>query len=265
MYSSFTLVKKYLDYYLHAANGKGHGIHSPFVYNFVQHVLNDRKQYPAYGQVEALRKQLLHDDTVLNIHDLGAGSRLAAPSRKKVSAIARHVVKPAKFGRLLFRIAQHYQPRTILEMGTSLGVTTSYLALAGPDNYITTIEGAEPIAAVAARNFSAFSLSNVQQVTGPFDATLPGVLARMDSVDLAFVDGNHARDPTLVYFSQLLNKANNSSIIIFDDVHWSRGMEEAWETIRAHPSVTLSIDLFFMGLVFFREEFKVKQHFIIRY
>ncbi len=265
MYSAWQLSKKYLHYYRHASSGKGHGIHSPFVFDFVKKVLNDKKDYPAYATVEALRKQLQHDDTGLEVEDMGAGSGIAMQRRKKVSTIARGIIKPKRWAQLLFRIVQYYQPATIVELGTSLGVTTCYLSLASPAGAIITLEGSDPIADKAQKNFSDLLLPNISLVRGNFDHTLPGVLQQLDTVNLGFVDGNHAKEPTLRYFEALLGKINSSSVIIFDDIHWSPEMEEAWEGIKAHPAVRLSIDLFFVGLVFFREDFKVKQHFVIRF
>ena len=264
MYSKYQLAKKFIHYYLYASNSRGHGVHSPFVFDFIIHVLNDPKVYPEYNKVEALRKQLQQDGSVLHIHDLGAGSLLGS-TQKTVSSIARQVVKSKRFAQLLFRIVRYYQPQTMIEMGTSLGITSAYLALANPHGPLTTLEGSEAVAGVARKNFLALSLPNVQLVTGDFDNTLPGVLKRMHTVDLTFVDGNHTKEPTLRYFKSLLDKVNPSSIIIFDDIHWSSGMEEAWEEIKADPRVKLSIDLFFIGIVLFREEFKIKQHFVIRY
>lgn len=264
MYSRYQLAKKFVHYYLHASNSKGHGVHSPFVFDFITHVLNDPATYPEYSQVETLRKKLRQDASLLRIQDLGAGSR-TGHTQKSVSSIARQVVKSKKLAQLLFRIVRYYRSQTILEMGTSLGITSSYLALANPHSLLTTLEGSEEIAGVARKNFSALSLSNVQLITGNFDATLPKILEQTDTVDLAFIDGNHAKEPTLLYFKALLRKVKPSSIIIFDDIHWSKGMEEAWNAIKADPSVTLSIDLFFIGLVFFREDFKIKQHFTLRH
>lgn len=264
MYPKYQLAKKFVHYYLHASNSRGHGIHSPFVFDFIIHVLNDLKPYPEYSKVEAIRKQLQQDGSVLHIHDLGAGSRMAS-TQKTVSHIARRVVKSKRLAQLLFRIVRYYQPQTVLELGTSLGITSAYLALANPRGSLITLEGSEAVAGVARKNFSALSLPGIQLITGNFDDTLPDVLKRMHTVGLAFVDGNHAKEPTLHYFRSLLNKINPSSILIFDDIHWSKGMEEAWEEIKADPRVKLSIDLFFIGIVLFREEFKIKQHFVIRY
>jgi len=272
MYSSYQLALKYINYYLTAANGKGHGIHSPFVFDFITKVLNDRTEYEHYKKVERLRKRSLKDQTVLTIEDHGAGSSSSASKERSVSSIARHAVKPKKYAQLLYRIAKYYQPASIIELGTSLGITTSYLALATPGGNLFTFEGSTEIATVARQNFKTLELqkpsnsqSGINIVEGNFDYTLPSVLYRLVSVDLAFIDGNHRREPTENYFHWLLAKASSNSIFIFDDVHWSKEMEQAWKNIKQHPAVRCSIDLFFIGIIFFRQEFKEKQHFTIRF
>ncbi len=265
MFSRFQLAKKYLHYYFTASNGKGHGIHSPFVFDFVKNVLNDKKIYDVYHNIEALRRQLLHDDRILEVQDMGAGSVVSKHKRRKISDITRFAVKPKKFGQLLFRIIKHYHPKTIVELGTSLGITTSYLALATIQGSVITLEGAPAIADVARTNFEKLAIDNVQIREGNFDDTLPDALSGINTLDFAFIDGNHRKEPTIQYFERFLNKINNASILIFDDIHWSSEMEEAWETIKTHSCVTLSIDLFFVGLVFFRNDFKIKQHFVINF
>jgi len=127
------------------------------------------------------------------------------------------------------------------------------------------MEGANEVAVVAINNFKSLGLQNVTVVKGNFDETLPSVISQLPSVDFAFIDGNHRREPTERYFQQLLTKTNNNSILVFDDIYWSPEMEEAWKTVREHPLVRCTIDLFFTGIVFFREEFREKQHFIIRF
>lgn len=265
MYSTWQLAKKYCSWYLHASNGKGHGIHSPFVYDFVRRVLIDKRHFYAYQQVEALRKQLLHDGTVIEVQDLGAGSSIDKTSRRSIASIARHAAKSKKMAQLLFRIVNYYQPKTILELGTSLGISTAYMAMANPQAHIITAEGSPAIAEQAKKNFQSLHCASIQQVTGNFDDTLPGILKNLPQLDLAFIDGNHRLAPTVNYFQQLLPLVHNNSMLIFDDIHWSGEMEKAWETIREHGSVRLTIDLFFIGLVFFSDQFRIKQHFSIRF
>lgn len=264
MYSKWQLATKYLTYYLAASNGKGHGMHSPFVFHFITNVLNNKQHYSAYDKVEELRRCMQKDQTVLAIEDFGAGSVISKTNQRTVAIIAKNSAKPKKFGQLLFRMVREYQPQTILELGTSLGITTSYLALAKPDAIIITLEGAGQVAAVADKNFQSLGVQNISIEKGNFDNTLSSVISKHPSVDFAFIDGNHRQEPTERYFAALLPGINNKSILIFDDIHWSREMEQAWETIKNHPSVRCTVDLFFIGIVFFREEFHEKQHFSIR-
>ena len=254
-----------MQYFLTALNGKGHGVHSPFVFEFITKVLNDKTQYPCYKNIEQLRHQLKHDNTLLTIQDFGAGSRVHASYKRKVSDIAASSLKPKKFSQLLFHIASFYKPFNIVELGTSLGITTAYLASANENAQVITMEGAKEVAAIARNNFQQLRIKNTDIIEGDFDINLSYVVNNLSSIDLAFVDGNHRKEPTVRYFEQLLSKTKNNSILVFDDVHWSKEMEEAWEHIKRHSSVTLSIDLFFIGIVFFRQEQLEKQHFSIRF
>jgi predicted O-methyltransferase YrrM len=265
MYSSFQLAKKYLYYYIHAKNGKGHGIHSPFVFDFVIHVLNDAGNYECYDKIEPLREELLRDNAIIEVEDFGAGSAVMPSAKRKIKAIAKSSLKNKKFAKLLFRIVNYYNPETIIELGTSLGITTCYLACANKKSEVYTFEGSKEIAGIASRNFKKAGLQNINLVRGKFDETFLPALATIKKVGFAFVDGNHRKTATLDYFSQLQKKSSPGSIFIFDDIHWSLEMEEAWEQIQKHSSVTLTIDLFFMGIVFFNPDFKVKQYFTIRF
>ncbi|HEV2481776.1 MAG TPA: class I SAM-dependent methyltransferase [Puia sp.] len=264
MYSKYKLAGKYLHYYLTAANGKGHGTHSPFVFDFITRVLNDHRHYPAYTPIEQLRRTLRRDPRLLELTDLGAGSVYKTTTTRSIASIARHAAKPPKWGQLLYRVARHYSPGTMLELGTSLGLSTAYLAAGAPQARLWTIEGAPAIADKARGNLSSLGVkANV--LTGNFDSVLPGLLKDIPPVELAFIDGNHRCEPTLQYFDTIFLHTAPSSTLIFDDIHWSKEMETAWDTIRNDPRVYLTIDLFFIGFVFRRDEFKVKQDFSIRF
>lgn len=265
MYNRFHLALKYLHYWLDASNGKGHGIHSPFVFEFVTNILNDRTRYPVYNEVEALRRKLLNDKKILGIEDLGAGSVTSATARRSISSIVSSAAKPAKFGQLLYRMVNYYKPATILELGTSLGITTCYLAKANPPARVITLEGAREVLSEAKDNFNKLDIANIETMEGNFDDTLAGVVRELESVDFCFIDGNHRLQPTIRYFEMLLPKIHNFSILVFDDIHWSREMEKAWSHCRNLRPVTLSIDLFFIGLLIFRKEIREKQHFCIRF
>ena len=265
MYSKPQLLLKYLRYYFTASNGKGHGMHSPFVFGFITEILSDETVYPEYERVEAFRKQLLNNNKILEVKDFGAGSTIDKKNKRTISSIAKNAAKPKKFGQLLFRIVKYYQPKTILELGTSLGITTSYLSLAKPEARLITMEGSKEIADVAKNNFRNLEIKNIEMVEGNFDNTLSSAISQLSPIDFAFIDGNHRREPTVRYFKELLVKTNNDSILVFDDIHWSSEMDAAWETIKKDAAITCSIDLFFIGIAFFRKDFKEKQHFAIRF
>ncbi len=265
MYSPFQLIKKYIAYQLKAANGKGHGIHSPFVFDFVTHVLQNKKQPNYFQDIEKRRKELLNDNTIIEVEDFGAGSSVIKTNKRIIKKIAASSLKPKKYAQLLNRIVAYYQPKTIVELGSSFGVTTSYLACTNVESKIYTCEGSKAIATVAQQTFSSLHLKNIELIQGDFNKTLLPLLNRLTKIDFAFIDGNHRKQPTLNYFTQLLNFTTPSSILIFDDIHWSNEMEEAWAEIKKHEAVSLSIDLFFIGLVFLNQDFKQKQHFTIRY
>ena len=225
----------------------------------------DRKRYDCYERIEARRNRLKNDHRILPIDDLGAGSSLLRESRRSVGAITRSSLKSPKYARLLFRMARYFKPGTILELGTSFGLTTAYLASADPNCRVLSLEGSTAIAEIARENFAALELKNIEIIEGDFSETLTQALSRTGPVEFVFIDGNHRKDPTLNYFKQLVEFNNHSTVLVFDDIYWSREMEEAWVQIKSDPAVTLSVDLFFLGLVFFTPAIKFKQDFTIRF
>lgn len=263
MYPPPVLAAKYLRYYFTAQNGRGHGIHSPFIFDFVINVLNDRRYFYAYQGVEYLRARLLNDSRIIEVEDMGAGSVVSKLKQRKIKDIAKYAAKPAKYGQLLFRMVNYYAPTRILELGTSLGLTTSYLAQSSVP--VITLEGAPAVALQALDNFRTLGLENIRLIEGNFDALLPRILEATGMPEFVFLDGNHRYEPTCRYFDLLAENAKPGTILVFDDIHWSREMEEAWKTIKKHPAVTLTIDLFFIGIVFFRKEFRQSRHVVIRY
>lgn len=265
MYSNLRLGLKYILYYLTASNGKGHGIHSPFVFKLVKEVLNEKCLNVQSATIEAQRKKLLNNRSLIEVLDRGAGSRKTVRTVRQMNDIAKSALKSKKYSSLLFRLVRYFQPEQVIELGTSLGITTAYLAAAIPNGQIVTIEGAPNIANIAKTTFSDLAINNIKLVEGDFDDCLPAYMSSISSVGIAYIDGNHQYHPTLRYFHLLKSKVNEFSILIFDDIHWSREMEAAWNYIQNDESVTLTVDLFFIGLVFFRKAQKEKEHFIIRY
>jgi hypothetical protein len=247
--------------YLFKAKGL-HGTHSAFVYELYEKVIGNTTTYYDFAPIEHLRKILLRSAETIEVVDFGAGA--GGSTKRKVSDIAKRSSIPRKQGQLLFRLVNFLQPKTMLEMGTSLGISTLYQAKACPTANFITMEGSPQTAAIATRNFGLLKAINIKQVTGNFDETLPAVLKSIPSLDYVFFDGNHRKEPTLNYFHQCLPLASDSAVFIFDDIRWSQGMYEAWQEIIKEPIATVTIDLFSFGLVFFRKG-QVKQHFIMKF
>ena len=257
-------IKSFLDYKLKAINV--HHLHSPFAYELVKVVINDKESCPDYKKVNALRKQLQNDYSEIMVTDFGAGIRGKGEAliRKSVASLYKNNSIRLKYGELLYRLVKHLQPANILELGTSLGVSSAYMAIAAPGASIVTVEGCKGIAEKAAENFIRLGLKNIHQEIGNFDSVLDPIIADMPKIDFAFIDGNHRKDPTIRYFESCLKKSHNGTVLIFDDIHWSEEMNEAWKFIQSHQSITLTLDLFQFGIVFFRKELS-KQDFIISY
>ena len=261
---NFFLAKKTIQYYICARHKYGHGIHSPFVYDFVRNVLCNKKQYAEYTAIERRRKELCKQNRIIEVLDLGAGSTQLRTKQRKVSDIARTSLSPRKYAQLLHNITQRYAPRTILEMGASLGISAAYLAAGNAQVRLITLEGAPNIAAIARETFMTCSLPEIELIEGDFAHTLPKTLEKLQFVDFAFIDGNHQQEATLDYFKKIMPYCNENTILVFDDICWSEGMYAAWQEICAHSQVSISIDLCKLGIVFLRKGVE-KQYFTIRY
>jgi predicted O-methyltransferase YrrM len=196
------------------------------------------------------------------VKDFGAGSRIFKSSERKVSQIAKTAGISWSRSKKLYKTVKHFKPQNILEFGTSLGMATAAMSLAAPQAKVDTLEGCPQTAGIAKSMFDKFQMNNVELHIGEFSSTLPNLLKK-NSCDLVFFDGNHQKKATLNYFQMCLEAAHKNSIFIFDDIHWSREMEEAWSEIRENEKVTLSIDTFQWGLVFFHPG-REKEHFVLR-
>jgi predicted O-methyltransferase YrrM len=254
-----------VDYLKHRFTSKTrHGVHSPFAYHLVDTVIYDFRAKQDYSEIEELRAELLKDERTITITDLGAGSHVNNNKQKQVKTLAKNALKPPGLAQLIYRLAAHFKPGNIIELGTCLGITTAYLAKAAPGAQVISIEGCPETAAIAEGNLAKLGIKNTGLLVGNFDQILPGVIDMLPELDFVFVDGNHRKAATLDYFKWCLPKLADKSVLIFDDIYWSQGMKEAWEEIKAHPQVTVTIDLFWIGLVFVRKG-QAKEHFKIRY
>jgi predicted O-methyltransferase YrrM len=254
-------IKSYLKFLWHSKNE--HAVHSPFVFSLITKCFYDRKPKTAYSVLKEYRNSLLQNKKSISVSDFGTGSKVFKSNSREIAKIAKTAGISIKRAELLFRITNYFQPESILEIGTSLGLATSALSLGNPKAKITTLEGCPETTKIAQNHFRQFALSNVNSVTTEFKNYFKNNQLSIISYQLIYFDGNHSKKATLDYFELLLPTITNETVWIFDDIHWSSDMEQAWEIIKKHPTVTVTIDSFQWGLVFFRYE-QEKEHFIIR-
>jgi predicted O-methyltransferase YrrM len=266
----FHIIKSYLKFQWYSKNQ--HGVHSPFVFNLVTKCFYDKANYHEYKTLKEYRNSLIQNKNTIEVTDFGAGSRVFKSNTRQISKIAKTAGISIKRAELLFRIVRYFQPKSILEIGTSLGLATSALGLGNPKAKIDTLEGCPNTMEVAKKMFqvSSFKLNseNINFTTTEFTSFLsnlkPETLNLKPQIfDFIYFDGNHSKKATLDYFELLLPTITNETVWLFDDIHWSKDMEEAWNIIKNHPNVTVTIDTFQWGFVFFRHE-QEKEHFSIR-
>ncbi len=252
---------RYLQFWL--SSGNAHAIHSPFVFQLYTQVITNPILYYCFETLELSRGDLLASTQELEVQDFGAGSKILSSRKRKVREMARHSEKSPQLAQVLFRLVNWFQPKTVFDLGTCLGTTTLYMAHACKQAQLYTFEGDPGLARLAAERFQKFKLENISSVVGNIDQTLPETIQCVEKLDFVFFDANHRLEPTVRYFEQCLSKAHSESVFVFDDIYWSAEMQQAWQQIKSHPSVTLTIDLFYIGVVFFREKQPV-QHFKLR-
>ena len=269
----FFNLKSYLKFL--SRSQKQHGLHSPFVYDLVTKCFYDKTSYPEYDLIRNYRNDLLRNREKIKVTDFGAGSRVFRSDIRPVFSIAKNAGITLHRARLLYRLTNYLKIKNALELGTSLGIASSAIA-ANRSTKLTTIEGCAATAEIAKQQFEKYGLDNIRLIRASFDKAISQITSQGNSkpqtpnsqlqtvkYDLILFDGNHQKEATLEYFETLLPTAHNDSVFIFDDIHWSPGMEEAWEEIKRHPEVRVTFDTYKWGLVFFRKE-QAKQAFYIR-
>lgn len=255
------MILEYLKYFMGAKNQ--HSIHSPFVFEFYNDIILDKSLPFDDSGIRILRNELIKDDRIITIHDLGAGSKFSNKPQKKVKDIAKTAKKSIKWAGIISRIVAKYEYRTILELGTSLGLTTAMLSKSAQLGKVYTFEGCSETLKVAKEGFKVLDLKNVTPLLGDIDSTLTGTIEQLPPLDFVFFDANHQYAPTMRYFRQCQAKSHENSCFVFDDIYWSKGMEQAWDEIKSDPNVTISLDFFQLGIVFFRKN-QPKQHFVLK-
>jgi predicted O-methyltransferase YrrM len=255
---------RFIRYKLFSGHKSGHGIHSPFVFDIVSKVFRNKIDPHVVFTIEKIRKKLIAHQGVLEVNDLGAGSERMKTSSRKVSDIVRYSSVPEKYGVLLANMSEAFGGRMILEFGTSLGISTMYLASKVSGTPVITMEGCSSTADIAVESFKEAGFGNIRVMTGSFDDLLPQVEREGNIPGLVFIDGDHRKDSVLRYFDSVAAMSDNSTVVIIDDINLSRGMAEAWDEIRKDRRVTAAIDIFRMGIVFFKEGIN-RYDYVIRY
>lgn len=256
----FHPAKSFLSYFFSSVNL--HGLHSPFTYALAKEAVYDNKKYAEYTTIKNYRERLLDDHTVVNLMGFGAGSRITGSNTRTIKTIAKNSSSDLKKAFLLFRLAKYFKPQQILELGTNLGVSALSMSLGCPEAELVTVEG-DPNLASYSKKIKDLTRGDLTIVTSSFEQFLQSKVSTFNP-DLIYIDGNHRFQPTLDYFEIFAHQAQPSTVLIFDDIHWSAEMEKAWKEIRNDKRVSVTIDLFKVGLVFFRPSLE-KQDFIVRF
>jgi predicted O-methyltransferase YrrM len=259
MFNRLKFAINYLIYFF--SSGDKHSVHSPFIYDLVTRVINVRRIKPEYHTYELIRSKMLKSNAEIEIKPIGASS---FAGKRKLRDVVKLSAKSAKYAELLERLCAYFNPEFALEIGSSVGISTMYQAAGIKQGYLFALEGNHDSVKVARYNIEQAELPQVQFREGLFDHTLPELLNELPRVDYVFFDGNHQLDATLQYFEWCLQKAHKGTVFVFDDIRWSDEMLLAWNKIKNHPLVTVSVDLYSMGIIFFRTE-QEKEHFTIRF
>lgn len=256
------IAKDYLHFRLHA--NSRFTIHSPFLFELVNDIFRDKRHFYAFDEIEDIRKKLLADQSVIRENHFGEKSKALPGNERRLCDVVRTASLPAAYGRLLFRIVSYLHPSSILELGTAAGISTLYLASAASSVPFITLEGSPSLSKIAQERLLKMNLNHVKVITGNFTDTLPGALQQLGKVGFVFIDGDHRKASLMNYVHQCLQHTTPESAIVIDDIYWSQEMKEAWHEIIGLPEVTMSVDFFRMGMLFFREGMK-KQHLKVVY
>jgi predicted O-methyltransferase YrrM len=231
----------------------GHGIHSPFVFDLVSRVFRNKIATDIVFNIEKIRRNLIADRRLIEVNDLGVGSKRMKTDLRKVSDIARFSSVPKKYGILLSNMSAAFGNSLIIEFGTSFGISTMYMAAGCPDASVITMEGCKVVSEIASANFIKAGLTNIKLMSGSFDKLIPVIKNQRKSPGLVFIDGDHRKEAVVRYFNQVADISDNKTVIIIDDINYSREMSDAWGEIKNNEKVSITIDLLRMGLIFFRE------------
>ncbi len=242
----------------------GHGIHSPFVYNFYIGVLNAPINKSDKTYLKKVLQRYKKDRYLIHCPPIGAGSVYKQNQKITVGKFIKNSSIKYRYGRVLYKLAEYFKPGVILELGTGLGLSTFYLALGNTYAKIYTIEACTNKANYAKEQFKKYNLENIELLNEPFENGISRAIEDSGKFDLVFMDGDHSFEKTIQYFNVVLNFSHNNTVLVIDDIYWSEGMKKAWNYIQSSEKVRVTIDLFQLGIVFFKKELS-KQNFMIKY
>jgi predicted O-methyltransferase YrrM len=240
-----------------------HSAQPPFLYNFILNIFNKKNKHPELANCIKEKKNLFLDSSPITITDYGTGNKQGLKYDTMVSQQAKRSLKSNREIKYLFQFVAHYQPSFIIELGTSFGISTLAMASASPNSEIISFEGCPQTATKAINLFQKNEIHNTSFVIGNIDEVLENSIPKGKTFDLAIVDANHTYEHTLKYFFMLKNMRNSKSVIIFDDIHWSKDINNAWNEIKADEDVQLTVETWNFGFVFFNPDLS-KQDFILR-
>ncbi len=257
MIINFHQIVSYLKHFV-TAKRRGHAVHSPFAFQLCEEVFYNTHAFYDFEALNTTRINLLKNKTKLQIQDFGAGSKTFKTNIRRVNKIAKHGVSTALQSQLFYKLINYLNCKVSVELGTSIGLNTLYLALANKNGMVHTFEGSEQLYDFAKKLAVQNTCNNINFINAKFDEALPRFFEEHPAVDFFYIDGNHTYQATINYFNLALKYKTNHSVFVFDDIYWSPQMTDAWEEIKKNKQVTLTIDTFYFGLVFFKSEFKEK-------
>ena len=241
-----------------------HGVHSPFVYEFMDKVMHLPLPNEAESAIERRRAELKKRDIHFERIDLGAGSRKGVRNASNLAKVVSDAASNAKEARAIANFCKYIRAKKIIELGSNVGIGTSYISSANPEAELHSIEGDPFLSDVAKESIQALVPNHFVTIhTGSFEDELPRLLSHLQEIDVLFIDGNHRKNPTLNYVHWALPFLSDDAAIIVDDIYWSREMTEAWNTICALPNFNLALDFFHFGIIQ-KTRRKEKEYFKLR-
>jgi predicted O-methyltransferase YrrM len=263
MNSHLKFALKYLKYYFFAKHKKGQGIYSSFILDVIFKVFRNNRKDNKVIEVFDIYDTYKQNKNILSFKEIGAGTNYNTTKNISIGQITKRSSVNKKYGKLIYDLIRYFKPNNILEIGSSVGISAAYISQAAPKANFKSIEGVGEKIEIA-KQIALEINQNTEFILGNFDKILKSVLEKYEKLDFVFFDGNHKKENTLEYFNLCLNKIHEDTVFVFDDIHWSEEMEEAWEEIKSHSKVRVSVDIFRMGLIFFKKELS-KENYVVKF